>query len=218
LTLTSADALAPQRGRLLLVRHGQSTFNAENRFTGRLDPRLTRLGEDEAHAVAQQLKSADVQIDAAFSSAFQRTIRSLRIILNDLDCAVDPCSAAALNERDYGELTGLNKAETTERWGEAQVRIWRRSYAIPPPGGESLRDTAARVAPCYLRDILPVLLNGANVLVVSHGNTLRALVTILNGLSPLEVEELEIATGEILVFDVGADARVTRTNLLNSNA
>ena len=213
--MSFAQSAVPPRGRLFLVRHGQSTFNAENRFTGWLDPPLTRRGEDEAHAVARRLKDAGVQIDAAFSSTFQRTIRSLRIMLDDLGSVVAPSAAGALNERDYGELTGLNKAETTERWGAVQVQTWRRSYAVPPPGGESLRDTASRVAPFYLRNMLPVLLKDAGVLVVSHGNTLRALIAVLEELSPVEVEALEIATGEILVFDVAADARVSRTHLLS---
>jgi 2,3-bisphosphoglycerate-dependent phosphoglycerate mutase len=208
--MTTAAGASERRGRLFLVRHGQSTFNAENQFTGWLDPTLTRVGEAEAKTVAQRLWDAGIKLDAAFSSAFRRTIRSTELILEGLGSDVVPKAAAELNERDYGDLTGLNKAEAAAQWGEAQIRIWRRSYAVPPPRGESLKDTVARAAPFYLREILPLLLGGATVLVVSHGNTLRALVTALYGLSPDEVEALEIATGEILAFDIAPDARPGR--------
>ncbi len=121
----------------------------------------------------------------------------------------------ALNERSYGKLTGLNKDEAGELWGAEQVCVWRRAYDHPPPGGESLRDTVARAAPYYLREILPVVLRGSTVLVVAHGNTLRALVTALEGLSPLKVQDLEIATGEILDYEVAADATIRRVHLLD---
>jgi 2,3-bisphosphoglycerate-dependent phosphoglycerate mutase len=151
-----------------------------------------------------------VAVDVVFTSAFQRTIRSAEIILAALRDPAQVQSSAALDERDYGELTGLNKAEAVVRWGADRVQEWRRSYVIPPPGGESLRDTVARSAPFYLREILPLILRGSSVLVVSHGNTLRTLVSALEGLPQAAVESLEIATGELLMYDVAADARLTR--------
>ncbi len=205
-------------GRLILVRHGQSDFNAENRFTGWRDPGLTALGEAEARAVAERLREAGVIIDVVFTSAFQRTILSAQVILAALDQAAAIQASTALNERDYGELTGLNKAEAVARWGADQVREWRRSYVIPPPGGESLRDTVARAAPFYMREILPAVLDGSSVLVVAHGNTLRAMVSALEGLAPGEVESLEIATGELLTYDVTADARLRRVSLHKGDA
>jgi 2,3-bisphosphoglycerate-dependent phosphoglycerate mutase len=205
-TPTSANLLR----RLILVRHGQSTFNAEDRFTGWRDPHLTARGEDEARAVGQHLIDGGVAVDVVFTSAFQRTIRSAEIILAALRDPAQVQSSAALDERDYGELTGLNKAEAVVRWGADRVQEWRRSYVIPPPGGESLRDTVARSAPFYLREILPLILRGSSVLVVSHGNTLRTLVSALEGLPQAAVESLEIATGELLMYDVAADARLTR--------
>lgn len=201
-------------GRLVLVRHGQSTFNAANRFTGWSDPELTPKGETEARSVAERLSRIGVSIDAAFSSCFGRTIRSLEIILQGLGSQAVPHADDALNERSYGELTGLDRAQACARFGEEQVRRWRRSYADAPPGGESLRDTVARVAPYYLRAILPQALRGGSVLVVAHGNTLRALVMVLEGVSPFEVQSLEITTGEILDFAIAADATVRRVHSL----
>ena len=204
----------PVVGRLVLVRHGESTFNATNRFTGWSDPELTPRGEAQARAVAERLHKTGIGVDAAFSSALARTIRSLEIILEGLCCEAAPHAELALNERSYGELTGLNKHEAAARFGAEQVRHWRRSYAGAPPGGESLRDTVARVAPYYLRAILPQALRGQSVLVVAHGNTLRALVMALEGVSPFDVQSLEIATGEILDYAVAADATVRRMHPL----
>jgi 2,3-bisphosphoglycerate-dependent phosphoglycerate mutase len=208
---------AKPAGRLILVRHGQSSFNAENRFTGWSDPELTRKGEDEALSVGRRLRADGVAVDAAFSSSFQRAIQSTRIILGELGAEAPTFSDAALDERSYGDLTGLNKAEAAAKWGEQQIRTWRRSYIAQPPGGESLRDTAARAASYYLREILPVILRRATVLVVSHGNTLRALITILEGLSPSAAEDLEIATGEILSFHVAEDATLKRVIFLSGS-
>ena len=208
--------MSPTRavGRLVLVRHGQSSFNAANRFTGWSDPELTPKGEAEATSVAERLSRMGVSVDAAFSSCFERTIRSLEIILQGLGSPAVPHADDALNERSYGELTGLDKAQASARFGEDQVRRWRRSYAEAPPGGESLRDTVARVAPYYLRAILPQAMRGGSVLVVAHGNTLRALVMALEGVSPLEVQSLEIATGEILDYAVATNATVRRVHPL----
>lgn len=201
------------RGRLVLVRHGQSTFNAENRFTGWSDPPLTTLGEEEAAAVAEGLAAAGITVDAAFSSALDRTIASTRIILQRLGSRAQPRADPELNERDYGGLTGLNKAEAAARFGADQVTVWRRSYKVAPPDGESLRDVVARAVPFYLREILPVALRGNTVLVVAHGNTLRALVSALEGLSAPQVEALEIATGEIVKYDLRPDATLRRTQV-----
>ena len=212
----TAPAPSPAIGHLVLVRHGQSTFNAHNRFTGWSDPELTEQGEAEARSVAERLARMGVTVDTAFSSGFQRTIRSLQIILDALGSPVIPHADVALNERSYGELTGLDKEEAAARFGEEQVRHWRRSYADAPPGGESLRDTVARVAPYYLRAILPLALRGESVLVVAHGNTLRALVMALEGVSPFDVQSLEIATGEILDYAMAADATVTRRHPLET--
>ncbi len=196
---------------LVLVRHGQSEYNASNRFTGWRDPPLTEKGIQEAHDVAVQLRSLDLRFDAAFSSALDRARRTTDIILADLDAGQLPVTAdAALNERDYGELAGLNKAEAGERWGEAQIQQWRRSYQEAPPGGESLRDTMARALPFYLRCILPTVMRGQHALVVAHGNSLRALVMALDGLSFKDITRVEIATGEVLVYELNSDTTVLR--------
>ena len=169
--------MGPVQGarRLILARHGQSAFNAQNRFTGWRDCALPPpQGEAEAGGLARQLQAANLDVHYVFSSTLQRTVRSAKIIVADLGGGADLRSVEALNERDYGELTGLDKAQAVARWGADQVREWRRSYALAPPGGESLRDTVARVVPYYLREILPVVLGGANVLVVAYGNSLRA--------------------------------------------
>lgn len=202
--------MGPVQGarRLILARHGQSAFNAQNRFTGWRDCALPPQGEAEAGGLARQLQAANLDVHYVFSSTLQRTVRSAKIIVADLGGGADLRSVEALNERDYGELTGLDKAQAVARWGADQVREWRRSYALAPPGGESLRDTVARVVPYYLREILPVVLGGANVLVVAHGNSLRALVSALEGLTPLQVEALEIAIGELRAYEVAIDARV----------
>lgn len=207
---------APIVGQLILVRHGQSTFNAHNRFTGWSDPELTEKGEAEARSVADRLARMGVRVDAAFSSGFQRTVRSLEIILGALGSSTIAHADMALNERSYGELTGLDKDEAGARFGAEQIQHWRRSYADAPPGGESLRDTVARVVPYYLRAILPRALRGETVLVVAHGNTLRALVMALDDISPFAVQGLEIATGEILDYSVAADATVTRVHPLEA--
>ena len=207
---------SPVVGQLILVRHGQSTFNAHNRFTGWSDPELTERGETEARSVADRLARMGVSVDTAFSSGFQRTIRSLEIILAALGSSAVPHAEMALSERSYGELTGLDKVEAGARFGAERIQYWRRSYADGPPGGESLRDTVARVVPYYLRAILPRTLCGETVLVVAHGNTLRALVMALEDISPFAVQVLEIATGEILDYAVAADATVTRRHPLET--
>ena len=195
---------------LTLVRHGQSTYNASNRFTGWLDPELTDQCVTEAHAVAEQLRSAGLTFDIAFSSAVHLARRSARIILDDLKLAAMPVTMDfALDERNYGEMSGLDKDEARSRWGADQVQHWRRSYADAPPDGESLRDTIARVLPFYIQHILPAVMRGQGALVLAHGNSLRALVMALDGLSTQAVTQLEIATGEVLVYELAADTTIT---------
>src|SRR5690606_4692864 len=159
---------------LVLVRHGQSEWNLKNLFTGWKDPDLTEQGVREAHDAGRRLKAAGYSFDLAFTSELSRAQRTLDIILEELgETGLPVRRDIALNERDYGELSGLNKDEARENWGEEQVHNWRRSYDIAPPGGESLRDTLARVLPYYVREILPEILSGKNVIVAAHGNSLR---------------------------------------------
>lgn len=201
---------------LVLARHGQSTANAANVFTGWSDAELTALGVYEAEVVAAKLKQRAIIFDVAFSSTLLRAVRSASIILGALGQAdLVPLANDALNERDYGELTGLNKATATRRWGADKVREWRRSYAVAPPAGESLRDTAARVLPFYLRTILPAVMREQSVLVVAHGNSLRALVMALDGLTPDEIVALELGTAATLEYELASDTTVVRKTILN---
>ena len=201
-------------GLLILCRHGQSAGNLENRFTGWLDLMLTSKGKQDARLAGLRLKAEGLAVGQAFASALQRTRVTCSTMLESADMRDVPVAvSSALNERDYGDLTGLNKDEARGRWGEAQVRLWRRSYADAPPRGESLRDTAARVLPYYLREILPAAM-AKGALVVAHGNSLRALVMALDGLMPGEVENLEIATLEIIVYRLNAFAGVASKRVL----
>jgi 2,3-bisphosphoglycerate-dependent phosphoglycerate mutase len=193
---------------LVLVRHGESEWNRRNQFTGWHDVDLSEEGVAEAHLAGEMLVKEGHCIDVAFTSTLKRAQRTLKIILGELDREEIPIIAdAALNERDYGDLVGINKDEARKRWGEEQVHIWQRSYDVAPPGGESLKDTAARVAPFFSRRILPGLQTG-NVLVVAHGNSLRSLVMSLDRLSPEQVLELRIATGVPLIYRLRADGTV----------
>jgi 2,3-bisphosphoglycerate-dependent phosphoglycerate mutase len=194
--------------RLVLVRHGQSEWNKLNLFTGWRDVGLTEEGRAEARAAGRALKDQGIRFDISFTSALKRAQETNRIILEeigqpDLPVVVDQ----ALNERDYGDLAGLNKDDARARWGEEQVHIWRRSYDVAPPGGESLKDTAARVLPYYEREILPRVLKGESVLVTAHGNSLRALVMRLDGLSEEEVTQLNLATGVPLIYELDRSGR-----------
>lgn len=199
---------------LILCRHGQSAGNLENRFTGWLDLPLTPAGRHEARLAGLRLKAEHLVVGQAFCSGLQRTGASCSIMLEASGIPEVPVEAtAALNERDYGDLTGLNKDEARIRWGETQVKVWRRSYAETPPGGESLRDTAARVLPYYVRKVLPAAM-AKGALVVAHGNSLRALVMALDGLSPEDVENLEIATSQIIVYRFDGNAAVSSRRVL----
>jgi 2,3-bisphosphoglycerate-dependent phosphoglycerate mutase len=194
---------------LVLVRHGESEWNRRNMFTGWQDVELSEEGVAEAHRAGAMLKAAGARLDLAFTSTLKRAQNTLKIILSELDQETLPIVYdAALNERHYGDLVGLNKDEAKKRWGEEQVHLWQRSYDVAPPGGESLKDTAARILPFFGKRIAPELHTGKSVILVGHGNSLRALVMQLDRLSPEQVIELTIATGVPLVYRLRADGSV----------
>ncbi len=202
-------------GTLVLVRHGQSDWNLKNLFTGWKDPDLTALGIEEAKAGGKALADYGIKYDIAFTSALTRAQHTLKIILDEIgQPGLETIKDQALNERDYGDLSGLNKDDARAKWGEEQVHIWRRSYDVPPPGGESLRDTGARVWPYYLTEILPRVLAGQNVLVAAHGNSLRSLVMVLDRLSKAQILELNLATGVPMVYKLKADSTVASKEVL----
>jgi 2,3-bisphosphoglycerate-dependent phosphoglycerate mutase len=200
----------PTNDRLLvLVRHGQSDWNLKNLFTGWKDPDLSPKGVDEAMAAGRRLKAQGLTFDLAFTSALVRAQNTLKLVLDELGQQSLPTTRdQALNERDYGDLSGLNKDEARKRWGEEQVHIWRRSYDVAPPAGESLKDTVARVLPYYCQHILPAVLNGKRVIVAAHGNSLRALVMVLDKLTPQTIPAMELETGVPLVYRLNADSTV----------
>jgi len=196
-------------GKLVLVRHGQSQWNLENKFTGWVDVDITPLGELEAKKAGEKLKG--IQFDRAFTSDLKRAQRTLQIILGEIkqpDIAVE--KDRALNERHYGDLQGLDKAETAKKFGEKQVHIWRRSYDVAPPGGESLKDTAERTLPSFRSKIVPEVLSGKNILVAAHGNSLRSIVMELEKLSKEQVLDLNIATGEPIVYETNGTGKFAR--------
>jgi len=194
---------------LVLVRHGQSEWNKLNLFTGWRDVDLTEKGIEEARQAGALLKAEGIRFDLGFTSALIRAQRTLDLILEEIgQTGLPVVKDQALNERDYGDLAGLNKDDARERWGEEQVQIWRRSYDVPPPGGESLKDTAARVLPYYEARILPEVKAGKAVIVAAHGNSLRALVMVLDTLSQDQVLQLNLATGAPLVYRLNGDGSV----------
>jgi len=194
---------------LVLVRHGESEWNLKNLFTGWKDVDLTPNGIAEARAAGRKLKAQGISFDIAFTSALIRAQRSLDLMLEEMGRTKIPVFRdQALNERDYGDLSGLNKDDARAKWGAEQVLLWRRSYDVAPPGGESLKDTAARVLPYYIQEILPAALRGKRVLVSAHGNSLRALVMVLERLSPADIVKREIATGVPLIYRLNADSTV----------
>jgi 2,3-bisphosphoglycerate-dependent phosphoglycerate mutase len=200
---------------LVLVRHGQSEWNAKNLFTGWKNPDLTPLGVEEARRAGHELRKRDILFSAAFTSALLRAQHTVDLILEELGQSNVPTTKdRALNERHYGDLSGLNKDEAREKWGEEQVRLWRRSYDIPPPGGESLRDTVARVIPFYCQRILPPVLRGERVLVAAHGNSLRALAMVLDQMTPESIPTLELATGIPIIYKLNADSTVASKTVL----
>ena len=200
---------------LVLVRHGQSDWNLKNLFTGWKDPDLSPQGVAEAKAAGASLKAMGLVFDIAFTSALSRAQRTCTLVLEALGQPDLPTLRdQALNERDYGELSGLNKDDARKRWGEEQVHIWRRSYDVAPPGGESLKDTVARVLPYYAQEILPRVLRGERVLVAAHGNSLRALVMVLDRLTPKTIPAMELDTGVPLVYRLKADSTVETKQVL----
>jgi 2,3-bisphosphoglycerate-dependent phosphoglycerate mutase len=211
------DSKEPAKGEnvLVLVRHGESEWNRLNRFTGWKDVGLTEEGATEAHRAGAMLKATGYRFGSAFTSTLKRAHNTLDIILDEIGQGKIPTlKAAALNERDYGELVGINKEEARKRWGADQVHIWQRSYDIAPPGGESLRDTALRVVPFFEKWILPELQKGKNVIVVAHGNSLRSLIMELDRLSPEEVMQVELPTASPLVYKLNADGSVAEKHAL----
>ena len=195
---------------LVLVRHGQSEWNLKNLFTGWRDVDLTEQGVKEAREAGRKLKAQGLVFDVAYTSALKRAQRTLDLMLEEMgQTGLPVVKDLALNERDYGDLSGLNKDDARKKWGEEQVHIWRRSYDVAPPGGESLKDTLARTLPYYVTDILPRVLRGERVLVVAHGNSLRALVMVLEKLSPETIVQREIGTGVPIIYRLGADSTVT---------
>ncbi len=200
---------------LVLARHGQSDWNLKNLFTGWKDPDLTELGVSEAKAAGDRLKARNLSFDRCYTSGLTRAQRTAQLILGQLgQDSLPTVRDIALNERDYGELSGLNKDDARAKWGEDQVHVWRRSYDVPPPGGESLKDTAARVLPYYIREILPAVMRGERVLVAAHGNSLRALIMVLDGLNTDTIAGLELATGVPLVYRLNADTTVASKEIL----
>ncbi len=194
-------------GKLVLVRHGQSQWNLENRFTGWVDVPITPLGAEEARRAGRQLKG--IAFDLAFTSELKRAQQTLDILLEEVQSPDLPVfKDKALNERHYGDLQGLNKAETAKKYGERQVHIWRRSYEVRPPGGESLKDTAARTLPYFDSRILPEARACRNVLVSAHGNSLRAIVMELDALSTEQVMALNIETCRPIVYGIGPKGEV----------
>ncbi len=193
--------------RLILLRHGESQWNLENRFTGWVDVPLTPRGVQEARNAGEKLRGFN--FDRAFTSVLERANETLRLALDAIGQSNIPIEKdKALNERMYGELQGLNKTETAKKYGEAQVKIWRRSYDVRPPGGESLKDTAERVLPYYEHTIKPHLLDGETILIAAHGNSLRALIMELEQLSRDQVLELNIPTGAPLLYELDQTGKV----------
>lgn len=200
---------------LVLCRHGQSDWNLKNLFTGWKDPDLTALGVEEAKAGGRRLKAKGLSFDIAYTSELSRAQKTCQLILDELgQPKLQTIRNIALNERDYGDLSGLNKAETAAKYGEEQVHIWRRSYDIAPPGGESLKDTVARALPYFVAEILPRVMAGQKVLVAAHGNSLRALIMVLDRLSPADITKVELNTGEPIIYRLNADTSVASKEIL----
>ena len=198
---------------LILVRHGQSLWNLEDRFTGWVDVPLTEQGIQEAWNAGTKLKGT--MIDVAYTSTLQRAQNTLSIILESMEITTPIIRDEALNERHYGDLQGLNKAQTAEKFGADQVKIWRRSFDVPPPNGESLKDTAARTLPFFDRCILGDISQGKNVLVVAHGNSNRSIVMQLDQLTREQVLELNLGTAIPVIYDLSNDGQVQGKTILS---
>ena len=193
---------------LILIRHGQSEWNALNQFTGWKDPGLTAKGIEEAHNAGMIINNLKINFDLAFTSALIRAQNTAEIILKEINQSVTTIKNQALNERNYGDLAGLNKDDARKRWGDEQVHIWRRSFDVPPPGGESLKDTGERVLPFFMEEILPHVCKGKNVLVAAHGNSLRSLIKFLDNISDEDIVKLEIPTGAPIHYVINEDGSV----------
>jgi 2,3-bisphosphoglycerate-dependent phosphoglycerate mutase len=194
---------------LVLVRHGQSEWNLKNLFTGWKNPDLTPVGIEEAKKAGQEIKKLGISFDKAFTSGLKRAQDTCDLVLAELGQSSLPIvQDIQLNERDYGDLSGLNKAEAAVKWGEEQVMIWRRSYDTPPPGGESLKDTAARTLPYFETEIRPLLKAGKTVIVAAHGNSLRSIIMQLEGLDRDQIIEREVATGVPIVYHLRGDGSI----------
>lgn len=199
-------------GTLILVRHGESEWNLKNLFTGWRNPDLTEKGIGEAKATGERLKKAGLKPDVYFTSALRRAQHTLDLILDTQGITeVTITRSKQLNERDYGDLSGLNKDDARAKWGEEQVLIWRRSFDVPPPGGESLKDTAARTLPYFDAEILPLLKAGKTVLIAAHGNSLRSIVMAIENLTPEQILKREIATGEPVVYTIDSAGKLAGT-------
>mgnify|MGYP001491402022 FL=1 len=200
------------KSNLVLVRHGQSEWNKENLFTGWKDPNLTEKGIEEASKAGKELKANEMKFDVMFTSDLIRAQETGRIILEEMDQTdITVIKDICLNERNYGDLAGLNKDDARKKWGDEQVHIWRRSFDVPPPGGESLKDTAERVLPYFEANIRTKVVGGLNILVAAHGNSLRALVMELEQISPEEIVKLEIGTGDPLIYECN-EGKIVRIN------
>lgn len=200
---------------LALLRHGQSQWNLENRFTGWIDVPLTEKGKAEARQAGIKMKIAGLRFDLTFTSVLQRASRTLDLALEEMDqLGLQIERDQALNERHYGDLQGFNKTDTAKKFGEEQVKIWRRSYDIAPPGGESLENTAQRTLPYLKKTILPQVLAGHHVLVAAHGNSLRSIIMHLDTLNPNEVVNLEIGTGVPMIYDIDDQGKVVSKTIL----
>ena len=193
---------------LILIRHGQSEWNALNQFTGWKDPDLTAKGIEEAHNAGRIINNLKINFDLVFTSALIRAQNTAEIILKEINQPLSTIKNLALNERNYGDLAGLNKDDARKRWGDEQVHIWRRSYDIPPPGGESLKDTGERVLPFFMKEIHPHVCKGKNVLVAAHGNSLRSLIKFLDNISDEDIVKLEIPTGAPIHYVINEDGSV----------
>jgi 2,3-bisphosphoglycerate-dependent phosphoglycerate mutase len=195
---------------LIIVRHGQSEWNEKNLFTGWKNPGLTSLGYDEARKAGQLIKDTNIDFDSMFTSDLKRAQLTGDLILGKINQEGIPIiKNQALNERDYGSLSGLNKDDAREKWGEEQVHIWRRSYDIPPPDGESLKNTAERVLPYFNEKIMPRVIDGQNILIAAHGNSLRALIMQLDEISEKEIVKLEIPTGAPIHYLFNEDGSIS---------
>ena len=199
---------------LVLIRHGQSEWNEKNLFTGWKNPPLTEKGIEEAELAGIRIKNLNIDFSHYFTSALIRAQETGEIILNQLEKEkIIKTRSQNLNERDYGDLSGLNKDEAKKDWGEDQVHIWRRSFDIPPPGGESLKDTADRVLPYFEEEIKPLVEQGNNILICAHGNSLRSLIMSLEEISPSEIVKVEIGTGEPILFSCSTESGFKRKDL-----